>query len=118
MAVVEFVPADFRELYPQFTEALISDGQLTQAFNVACLLLDNSDSSPVPYNPATGVLVRQTLLNLLVCHLATLALWSLHGPTGRISGRRHADRPTGRRYRHTSGAGDITRSIIITRGGR
>lgn len=84
MAVVDFVPADFRELYPQFTESLITDGQLTQAFNVACLLLDNSDSSPVPYDPATGVLVRQTLLNLLVCHLATLALWPL-GQSGPVS---------------------------------
>lgn len=75
MAVVAFDPAAFRELYPQFTEAIITDGQLAQAFNVACLLLDNSDASPVPYDPTTGVLTRQTLLNLLVCHLATLALW-------------------------------------------
>ena len=84
MALVEFVPSGFRELYPQFTTDRISDAQLMQAFNTACLLLDNSASSPVPYEPAAAVFTRQTLLNLLVCHLATLALWP-QGQNGPVS---------------------------------
>ena len=75
MAVVTFDPAAFREIYPRFTAALISDAQLRQAFDVACLLVDNTDSSPIPYDPAQGIVIRQTLLDLLVCHLGTLALW-------------------------------------------
>ena len=127
MAVVEFVPADFRELYPQFTEALITDGQLTQAFNVACLLLDNSDSSPVPYDPTTGVLVRQTLLNLLVCHLATLALWPL-GQSGPVSSSSEGSvsvsfglptRPDGVYFRQTPCGQAYWQAIqVYIRGGR
>ena len=45
MAVVEFEPAAFREAYPRFTAELISDAQLQQAFDLACLLLDNTDAS-------------------------------------------------------------------------
>lgn len=75
MAVVVFDPADFREAYPQFTTALLTDAQLQQAFNVACLILPNTNGSRVPYDPDNGVYVRQTMLWLLVCHLASLALW-------------------------------------------
>lgn len=78
MAVVVFDPAAFREAYPRFTAELLTDAQLQQAFDMACLLLDNTDGSPVPYDPEHGVMARQTLLWLLVCHLATMALW----PTG------------------------------------
>ena len=87
MAVVEFVPSDFREFYPQFTADIITDGQLMQAFAVACLMLDNSENAPVPYVPEKGVFTRQMLLDLLVCHLATLALWPLgqSGPAASAS---------------------------------
>lgn len=77
MAVVEFDPTEFRDSYPKFNETLLTDGQLREAFSVACLMLDNSDRSPVPYDPVKGVMVRKTLLYLLVCHLATLAVWPL-----------------------------------------
>jgi hypothetical protein len=46
MARVVFDPVEFRDLYPQFTAELVTDGQLRQAFDVACLLLDNSPSLP------------------------------------------------------------------------
>ena len=78
MAVVQFMPADFLEAYPKFApdgKQLLTDAQLQQAFEVACLLLNNTDSSPVPYNPDKGIMDRRTLLWLIVCHLATLALW-------------------------------------------
>lgn len=75
MAIVVFDPAHFREAYPRFTEDLLTDAQLQQAFDVACLMLDNTGQSRIPYDPEKGILIRQTLLYLLVCHLATLALW-------------------------------------------
>ena len=81
MAVVVFDAQAFLEAYPKFApggKPLLTDGQLEQAFEVACLLLDNTDASPVPYDPERGILKRRTLLWLIVCHLATLALW----PTG------------------------------------
>ena len=75
MAIVVFDPARFREVYPRFTEDLLTDAQLQQAFDVACLMLDNTGQSRIPYDPDKQILVRQTLLYLFVCHLATLALW-------------------------------------------
>lgn len=87
--VVVFDPREFVEAYPRFTdpasgEPLLTDAQLQQAFDVACLLLDNTDASPVPCDPESGVMVRKTLLYLLVCHLATLALWPV-GQSGPVS---------------------------------
>lgn len=81
MAVVEFDIEEFREVYPQFEK--LTDGQLRQAFDIACLLLDNTDSSPVPYDPPR-IMIRRTLLWLLVCHMATIALWQ-PGQTGPLA---------------------------------
>ncbi len=79
MAIVIFDADAFRNAYPQFAAAdgkpFLTDGQLGQAFDVACLMLDNTDQSPVPYNPDKGVMIRRTLLWLIVCHLAAMALW-------------------------------------------
>lgn len=78
MAVVVFDPKAFLEAYPQFAPGgvqALTDAQLRQAFDVACLILDNTDASLVPYDPEKGILVRQTLLWLIVCHLATMAMW-------------------------------------------
>ena len=89
MAVVVFDPQEVREAYPRFFDPktgqpLLTDAQLRQAFDVACLLLDNTNSSPVPYDPAHGIMIRKTLLYLLVCHLATLALWPM-GQAGPVA---------------------------------
>lgn len=77
MAIVQFDAADFLELFPQFVEQ-ISEKQLEFAFQQACLLCDNSEDSPIPYDPENGVEVRKILLYWLVCHLATLALRPLN----------------------------------------
>ncbi|MDR1921103.1 MAG: DUF4054 domain-containing protein [Candidatus Adiutrix sp.] len=74
MAIVVFDPAEFRARFPHFTPEAVSDEQLTYAFDAATLLLDNSEASPVPYDPERGQNARKTLLYLLVCHLTTLAL--------------------------------------------
>lgn len=71
-----FDPDEFREMYPQFGPDALTDGQLRQAWNAACLLLDNTDASVV-----RDVEERKTLLHLVVCHLATLALWGANGQT-------------------------------------
>jgi hypothetical protein len=79
MGVVEFDPGEFREQYPQFTRAEIPDGRLRQAFRIACLMLDNTEGSRVPEDE------REILLSLLVCHLATLALWGVEGRSGPVA---------------------------------
>lgn len=69
MAVVAFDPNEFRAANPQFVEYM--DEQLQFAFDVACLVVDNSGRSKVPYSPPK-VTARKTILYLLVCHLCEL----------------------------------------------
>lgn len=83
MAIVTFNPVGFRDEYPQFS--LFTDGQLKAAFKIACLLLDNTEASPVPYNPDKGIYDRETMLYLLVCHLCTLAKWVTEGQSGPVT---------------------------------
>ncbi|BET96529.1 DUF4054 domain-containing protein [Xenorhabdus taiwanensis] len=80
MAIVTFVSDAFLELYPRFA-GVLTKGQLQQAFDVACLLLDNSDNSAIPYEP-DGAQERKTLLYLLTCHIATVTLWGNNGQAG------------------------------------
>jgi hypothetical protein len=82
MAVVVFDPAEFKAAKPQFAE--LTDAQLEGSFAEACLLLDNSDASPVPYDPP-GKMDRKTVYFLIVCHLATLAGWSADGRSGPVA---------------------------------
>jgi hypothetical protein len=65
MAVVVFDVDEFRQLYPQFSGE--TDAQLDNFFNVACLILDNSDASAV-----RDAGERKILLYMLVCHFASL----------------------------------------------
>lgn len=84
MAVVVFDAEEFREGRPQFTEELISDAELETCFEMACLILDNTDKSRIPYDPDNGVTTRKTLLYMLVCHIATLSLWPI-GQSGPVA---------------------------------
>lgn len=79
MPRVAFDPAGFRERYPQC--AALPDGRLRQAFDVACLFVDNSGASPVPYAPPEDP-TRETLLELLTCHLCSLELRDAAGQGG------------------------------------
>lgn len=63
--IVEFNTDEFRAAYPDYSD--VSDAQLETYFNAACLLLNNTDDSPVK-----DINERKTLLYLLVCHIATL----------------------------------------------
>ena len=64
--VVIFDASEFLTLYPQF-QNVFSEAQLTQFFNVACLLCDNTENSKIK-----DLAERKTLLYMLVCHIATL----------------------------------------------
>lgn len=66
MTVVVFDSAAFKEAYPQF--AAVSDGMLTNYFNLATLYLSNTDCSIVQDIPK-----RTTLLWLLTAHIAYLS---------------------------------------------
>lgn len=74
--IVTFDPAEFRAFYPKFTVATVSDEQLEHMFDLACTFIDNTDNSRFPYDPSKKVYVRKEMLYLLVCHLATMELWS------------------------------------------
>ena len=86
MAVVEFSSADFRQDFPQFADLeKYPDRRLRGAFNAATLGLDNSDASPVPYDPDKNVFARETMLYYLTCHILTLADWAANGQTGPVA---------------------------------
>ncbi|HHQ6627104.1 TPA: DUF4054 domain-containing protein [Serratia fonticola] len=84
MAIVTFDSDEFLAIYPRFA-GVLSPAQLQNAFDVACLVLDNSEGSIVPYDPANGVNERKTLLYLLTCHIATVAVWGINGQAGPTS---------------------------------
>ena len=63
----------FLSRFPQFQDKL-TDGQLEQAWELACLVLRNDSKSMVPYDPERGIFTRRSLLFLLMCHMCTLAL--------------------------------------------
>ena len=71
MPAVEFNPVEFKAIYPQFAD--FDDTRLNYFFSVACVLVDNSERSRVPYNPPSDE-TRKIILYALVCHLGELAI--------------------------------------------
>lgn len=84
MAIVTFDSGEFLSIYPRFS-GVLTPAQLQNAFDVACLVLENTDSSVVPYDPTNGINDRKTLLYALTCHIASMALWG-NGQAGPASG--------------------------------
>lgn len=85
MAIVEFNPANFRAIYPGYSdEVKYPDAYLTEHFNSATLFIPNTDSSFVPYDPANGVTIRAAILNYVTCHLLALAELP-NGQAGRVA---------------------------------
>ena len=84
MAIVAFDSVEFLGIYPRFVSVL-TPAQLTNAFDSACLILDNSSGSIVPYDPDAGVYDRKTLLYALTCHLCEMALRTAAGQPGPVS---------------------------------
>lgn len=63
--VVGFDVDEFRAMYPEYKN--VTDAALRTYFKAACLLLNNTNDSPVKDGDE-----RKFLLYLLVCHIATL----------------------------------------------
>lgn len=72
MAIVEFDPIAFKYDYPSYET--LGNGELNAYFTVAELIISNTDSSIVCYEPdaTPAILERKTLLDLLVAHQAEL----------------------------------------------
>lgn len=73
----------WRELYPQFSG--ITSAQLDMLWQMACTIVDNTETSPFPYDPDNNVYVRKIILYALMCHLATLATWDANGQQGALA---------------------------------
>ena len=85
MAIVEFVPENFRKIYPAYTdEVKYTDEYLTEYFNLATQFIPNTNTSFVPYDPDKGVTIRAVLLNYVTCHLLALADLP-NGQAGRVA---------------------------------
>jgi hypothetical protein len=81
MAIVTFVPADFKAAYPEFVA--VPDARCTVMFTMAeQAILDNTDNSPV-----MALDYRSQLFWLLVAHMLTLFAIGADGserPVGRV----------------------------------
>ena len=73
MAIVQLNISDFRTFYPIFADAVqYPDNVITYAFNLAETYIDNTESSPIPYDPSKNILLRQRVLYMATCHLLQL----------------------------------------------
>jgi len=81
--IVTFDATEFRGFYPKFTVDVVSDTQLENYFNLACSLINNTESSPFPFEPDNNIYIRKEMLYMLVCHLATMGTWDV-GQTGPV----------------------------------
>lgn len=101
MAIVVFVPADFKAAYPEF--AAISDPRCTTMFTMAAqAILDNTDNSPV-----MALDYRTQLFYLLVAHLLTLFAVAADGserPVGRIGSATEGSVTVGFEYELPTGS--------------
>lgn len=80
MGVVAFDPAAFKLAYPQFSS--IADELLQSYFSLATLYLNNTDCSPI-----TDLNQRETLLNLIVAHIAQLSVGANGAGGSGVAGR-------------------------------
>ena len=73
MAIVQLNISDFRTFYPIFADSVeYPDNVITYAFNLAETYIDNTESSPIPYDPSKNILLRQRVLYMATCHLLQL----------------------------------------------
>ena len=82
--VVVWDQADFLTYYPQFSENITAE-QFTALWEMANTLVNNTTSSPIPYDPDNGVYIRKIVLYAVVCHLATMSLWGASGQSGPVA---------------------------------
>ena len=82
--VVVWDQADFQTYYPQFSENITAE-QFTALWEMANTLVNNTATSPIPYDPDNGIYVRKIVLYAVVCHLATMSLWGASGQSGPVT---------------------------------
>lgn len=81
-AVVDWDDSLFLELYPHFEST--SEIQREMFWEMACSIVDNGSESIIPYDPDNGVYIRRVILFALVCHMASMSLWSANEQSGPI----------------------------------
>lgn len=81
---VEWNETTWLEAYPQFSGVLTS-GQMSQLWQLACTLIDNTNQSLIPYDPEAQIYTRQVLLWAVMCHLATMSVWGVSGQSGTVA---------------------------------
>ena len=84
MTVAVFVVADWRVRFPEFSN--VSDDEVNDCFTDATMILDNTDASLAPCDPAT-YLPRLRYLWHLTAHLAQLYFGSTVQAQSRVVGR-------------------------------
>lgn len=82
--IVVFDIAEFRTFYPKIGPEAVTDSELEYFFSLAETFIANTDASRFPYDPDNRVFVRKQLLYLMVCHLATMAMWDA-GQSGPVT---------------------------------
>jgi len=108
MAVVVFVPADFKIAFPEF--ATVPDARLTALFNmIGYTIIDNTDASII-----TDLDQRSSLMYLLLAHMLTLYGWVSAsgtvtpgtGAVGRVSSATEGTVSTSLEYKAAATAGE------------
>ena len=85
MAVVSFVPSEFRLMFPAYSdEVKYTDEYLGAQFETATNFIPNTDTSFVPYDPDHGVTIRKVILYRITCHLVGLGDLP-NGQAGRVA---------------------------------
>jgi len=79
--VATFVAADFRAMFPVFTDPPFTDGMLQAAFDISTTFLRNDGSSPVK-----TVALQTRLLYMLTAHVSVL-LYGADGTGASLVGR-------------------------------
>ena len=66
----------FRSIYAGFRDVeKVTDEALQNCFDIASEIVGNANSC-VPYDPQNNIRTRETVLNLVTCHIATMMyLW-------------------------------------------
>lgn len=85
MAIYELNVGVFRSKFPQYADVTAyPDELITNSFTVAESLVNNTNSSNIPYDPTHNIYTRGNILEYLTCHLITLSELP-NSQTGRIA---------------------------------
>lgn len=109
-SVVVWDIVQFLTAYPQFGDGMpqaVPSDTLAAYFEIACSIVDNTESSPIPYDPADGVYLRQIILFAIVCHLATVNGWAANGQNGPLASANEGSVSVSFQTAQYKGTGDL-----------